>query len=75
MRSCIAVELIDQALSWGAQKPEAVLADSAYGDNGAFRRALEQRGLPYAVVVRHDGVVWTEPPTYAAPTTPRASGP
>ena len=36
----LAVELIDQALSWGAQKPEAVLADSAYGDNGAFRRAL-----------------------------------
>jgi SRSO17 transposase len=27
------------------------------------------------VAVRQDGVVWTEPPTYAAPTTPRAPGP
>jgi SRSO17 transposase len=47
----LAVELIDQAFAWGARKPEAVLADSAYGDNGAFRRALEQRGLAYAVAV------------------------
>jgi SRSO17 transposase len=40
-----AIELIDQALAGGARKPVAVLADSAYGDNGAFRRALEQRSL------------------------------
>jgi hypothetical protein len=24
-----------------------VLADSGYGDNGAFRQGLEQRGLPH----------------------------
>jgi SRSO17 transposase len=36
---------------------------------------LEQRSLAYAVAVRHDGVVWTEPPTDAVPTTPRAPGP
>jgi SRSO17 transposase len=59
----LAVELIDQVLAWGAEKPGAVLADSGYGDNGAFRRALEQRSLAYAVAVRHDGVVWTKPPT------------
>jgi SRSO17 transposase len=71
----LAVELIDQVLAWGAEKPGAVLADSAYGDNGAFRRALEQRGLAYAVAVRHDGVVWTKPPTYEVPAAPRAPGP
>ena len=71
----LAVELIDQALAWGARKPEAVLADSAYGDNGALRRALEQRGLAYAVAVHQDGVVWTEPPTYKVPAAPRAPGP
>jgi SRSO17 transposase len=71
----LAVELIDQALAWGAKRPEAVLADSAYGDNGAFRHALQQRGLAYAMAVRHDGVVWTEPPVYGVPTAPRAPGP
>src|SRR3982751_3357253 len=49
-----AVELIDQVLTWGGEKPGAVLADSAYGDHGAFRRALEQRGLAYAVAVRQE---------------------
>jgi SRSO17 transposase len=71
----LAVELLDQALAGGARKPVAVLADSAYGDNGAFRRALEQRGLAYAMAVHHDGVVWTKPPTYSVPTAPRAPGP
>jgi SRSO17 transposase len=71
----LAVELIEQSLAGSARKPVAVLADSAYGDNGAFRRALEQRGLAYALAVRQDGVVWTKPPVYAIPAAPRAPGP
>jgi SRSO17 transposase len=71
----LALDLIDQALVWGLGKPVAVLADSGYGDNGAFRQGLAQRGLSYAVAVTRDVVVWTEPPHYAVPTAPRAPGP
>ena len=71
----LAFELIDQAFAWGVEKPLVVLADSGYGDNGAFRRGLEQRGLPYAVGITRDVVVWTEPPAYSIPETPRAPGP
>jgi SRSO17 transposase len=41
----LALELIDEALAWGLEKPPAVLADSAYGEVTAFREELEQRGL------------------------------
>lgn len=71
----LALDLIDQALTWGLEKPGAVLADSGYGDNGAFRHGLAQRGWPYAVGITRDVVVWTEPPTYSIPETPRAPGP
>jgi SRSO17 transposase len=71
----LALELIDQALAWEWEKPPAVLADSGDGDNGAFRRGLEQRGLAYAVGITHAVVVWTEPPPYSVPETPRAPGP
>ena len=71
----LALELIDEVLATGAQKPEAVLADCGYGDTGAFRRGLEQRGLSYAVGITSDVVVWTEPPAYSVPDKPRAPGP
>lgn len=71
----LALELIDRAFAWGVEKPSVVLADSGYGDNGAFRRGLEQRGLSYAVGITRDVVVWTEPPTYSIPEAPRAPGP
>jgi SRSO17 transposase len=71
----LALELIDQAFAWGVEKPPVVLADSGYGDNGAFRRGLEQRSLPYAVGITRDVVVWTEPPHYTVPTAPHAPGP
>jgi len=71
----LALELIDRAFAWAVEKPPVVLADSGYGDNGAFRRGLEQRGLPYAVGITRDVVVWTEPPTYSLPEAPRAPGP
>jgi SRSO17 transposase len=71
----LALELIDQALAWELEKPGAVLADSAYGDTEAFRQGLAERGLPYAMGITHDVVVWTEPPAYAVPSAPRAPGP
>jgi SRSO17 transposase len=41
----LALELIDQALSWGLEQPSAVLADASYGDVTAFREELAHRGL------------------------------
>jgi SRSO17 transposase len=63
----LALALLDQALEQGLSRPAVVLADSAYGDNVAFRRELEARGLPYAAAVTRDVVVWTEPPVYGVP--------
>jgi SRSO17 transposase len=63
----LAVELIDQALSWGLKKPSAVLADASYGDVTAFREELAHRGLAYAVGISKSLAVWPEPPRGAVP--------
>ena len=70
----LALALLDQALAQGLSRPAVVLADSAYGDNVAFRRELESRNLPYAVAATRDVVVWTEPPVYGVPKA-QAPGP
>jgi SRSO17 transposase len=70
----LALALLDEALQEDRSRPAVVLADSAYGDNVAFRRELESRGLPYAVAVTRDVVVWTEPPVYGIPQA-HAPGP
>jgi SRSO17 transposase len=70
----LALALLDEALQEGGRRPAVVLADSAYGDNVAFRRELEARALPYAVAVTRDVVVWTEPPVYGVPQA-QAPGP
>jgi SRSO17 transposase len=63
----LALELIDQALSWGLEKPSAVLADASYGDVTAFREELAHRGLAYAVGISKSLAVWPEPPGGAIP--------
>jgi SRSO17 transposase len=70
----LALALLDDALQEGGSRSAVVLADSAYGDNVAFRRELETRGLPYAVAVTRDVVVWTEPPVCGIPQA-HAPGP
>jgi SRSO17 transposase len=62
----LALETIDQALAWGLP-PRPVLADSAYGNDFSFRRALRDRHLPYAVQVEPTTVVWTEDPNLPVP--------
>jgi SRSO17 transposase len=54
-------------LAWGLDQPPAVLADASYGDVTAFREALAERGLAYAVGVSKSLGVWPEPPGGAVP--------
>ena len=57
----LALDLVDQALAW--ELPHLpVVADSAYGNDFAFREALRQRGLRYAVAVAPSTKVWTTDP-------------
>ena len=63
----LAVELIEQGLAWGLEKPPVVLADAAYGEVTAFREALEVHHLAYAVGISKALAVWPEPPAGAVP--------
>jgi len=63
----LALGLIEQALSWGLEKPSAVLADASYGEVTAFREELAHRGLAYAVGISKSLAVWPEPPEGATP--------
>jgi SRSO17 transposase len=62
----LALEAIDQALAWGLP-PRPVLADSAYGNDFAFRQALRDRHLQYAVQVEPTTVVWMKDPNLPVP--------
>lgn len=54
----IALELIDQALAW--EIPTGVVAaDAGYGNRSAFRLALAERGLRYAVGIDGTTAVWS----------------
>jgi SRSO17 transposase len=57
----LALELIDQARGWGLSD-RIVVADAGYGDVTAFREALEERQLSYAVGVQSDTGVWCAAP-------------
>jgi SRSO17 transposase len=54
----IALELLDQAKSWGVRWA-CVTADADYGDNPNFLAGLEQRRQSYVVAVRADFAVST----------------
>ena len=66
----LALELIDQMLSWEVPRLP-VVADSAYGNSFEFREQLRRRGLSYAVAVEPTTVVWTQDPN-AVPVPPSA---
>jgi SRSO17 transposase len=69
----LALELIDQALGWELPRLP-VVADSAYGNDFAFRRALRERGLQYAVAVEPATKVWTSDPNGAPLPPPQPRG-
>jgi len=62
----LAVELLDQTISWGVPT-RPVLADSAYGNGFGFREKLRSRGLSYAVQVEPSTVVWDQDPNIGLP--------
>ncbi len=66
----LALELIDQMLSWEVPRLP-VVADSAYGNSFEFREELRQRELAYAMAVEPTTVVWTEDPN-TLPVPPSA---
>nr|WP_246107579.1 IS701 family transposase [Saccharothrix saharensis] len=65
----LALDMIDELLDWGMPR-RPVVADSAYGDNTAFRQGLTDRGLTYAVAVSastslHPGSTAPVPPSWS----------
>jgi SRSO17 transposase len=66
----LALELIDQMLSWEVP-PLPVVADSAYGNSFEFREQLRRRGLCYVMAAEPTTVVWTQDPN-AVPVPPSA---
>jgi SRSO17 transposase len=64
----LALELIDQMLSWEVPRLP-VVGDSAYGNNYEFREQLRRRQLSYVMAVEPTTVVWTQDPN-AVPVLP-----
>jgi SRSO17 transposase len=57
-KPAIALDLIDQALAWEIPRG-VVVADAGYGKHSAFRLALAERKLQYAVGVDRSTAVWS----------------
>ena len=66
----IALELLDQARAEG-WPGRVVVADSAYGLSGPFRRELEARGLSYVVGVTEQVIVFAQEPCWEWPNPGR----
>ncbi|MBB5747971.1 IS701 family transposase [Micrococcus sp. TA1] len=65
----LALEMLDELASWGLVPP-LVCADAGYGENGAFRTSLTDRGIGYVVQVKsstsvHDADAAFEFPAYS----------
>jgi SRSO17 transposase len=67
----LALECLDEALSWGLPPPPVAVADCGYGDSGEFRHGLTRRDIPYAVQI---SPTLTVLPATATRTTPPYSG-
>jgi SRSO17 transposase len=68
----LALELIDQAVSWEIPVMP-VVADSFYGNDFGFRENLRQRQLPYVMAVEPTTVVWRQDPKVDLPP-PKKTG-
>jgi SRSO17 transposase len=67
----LALECVDEALSWGVPAPAVLAADAGYGDSAGFRDGLSRRDIPYAVQISHTLTVL---PATATRTTAAYSG-
>jgi SRSO17 transposase len=70
----LALEVVDQALAWELPRLP-VVADSFYGNDFAFRQALGERQLGYAVEVEPSTVVWTQDPNLPLPPQKKTGRP
>jgi SRSO17 transposase len=69
----LAADLARQAASW--RLPRApILADSAYGDDSAFRTTLHERGLEYVLAVSPNLGVFGPETTFAVPERQAKAG-
>jgi len=73
-KSELALELIDQMLTWGVP-PQPVVADCFYGDEFNFREQLRHRHLSYAVQVESSTVAWDADPHIPFPAPKRTGRP
>jgi SRSO17 transposase len=62
----LALDLIDQVRGWRVPD-RIVLADAGYGEATEFRKALEERGLRYAVGISPQVGVWSKAPRIEVP--------
>ncbi len=69
----LALELVDQMLSWDLPRLP-VVADSAYGNDFDFREQLRRRKLSYVMAVEPKAVVWTKDPKGVPLPPPRKTG-
>lgn len=69
----LALGLLDDALAAGVGA-QVVLTDAGYGDTGAFRNGLRERGLDYAVGVHHPTQVWRPGTHFTVPTKTTKKG-
>jgi SRSO17 transposase len=67
----LALECVDEALSWRVPAPPVLAADAGYGDAAAFRHGLSDRDIPYAVQI---SVTLSVLPATATRTTAAWSG-
>jgi len=49
----MAMEMLDELAGWGL-RPPVIAADGGYGDNAAFRHALQEREIGHVVQVKGD---------------------
>lgn len=66
----LALNLLDQALSWGLKK-RTVIADAGYGESTEFRDGLAERGLRYVVGIPSTHLIW---PPGSCPQVPPRTG-
>jgi SRSO17 transposase len=67
----LALDCVDETLSWQVPAPPVLAADAGYGDAAGFRHGLSDRGIPYAVQISHTLSVL---PATATRTTAAYSG-
>jgi len=69
----LAAALAEQAAGW-ALPPAPLLADAAYGDDGAFRSGLHALALEYVVAVRAAATVFGPETRFAVPERAQGRG-